>query len=277
MVYFDTFEDLKKHFQLINPPVKTLLVKKEGDYSIYDYRNHSERLTTVNPETFQYRENKEHFRGLNTLDDIDESMWLCGGCSITYGIGVPEESRWSNLSFGDNHVNVGVPGSSVSKIVRHMSAILDFKKPKGVVVLLPNPERIDFPQTTLDGKYSENGFTPGILTSNHRNSDQDRADKETYEALIRYLSPEYFDMNIMMNIELLISKCSMLGVELIMSSWNPIMRKLLSSQQHRKFKYFDMDKFESFARGRDASHPGKEFHLHVVNKINNLLNKLDPI
>jgi len=67
------------------------------------------------------------------------------GCSFTFGIGVPEEYTWISLlsqKLGiNNYVNLGHPGSSISKIVRVFKNYIKFYRPKLCIFLLPHMGR----------------------------------------------------------------------------------------------------------------------------------------
>lgn len=67
---------------------------------------------------------------------------LASGCSITFGIGVPEDARWTNLlgkMANENVMNLGSPGASVesicSNIIQHC---LNNSMPKEIFCLFPD-------------------------------------------------------------------------------------------------------------------------------------------
>jgi len=72
----------------------------------------------------------------------DNSDVLASGCSITFGIGVPEPARWTNFlgnKINKSIVNLGSPGASVESICNNIIQYsLNNKMPKEIFCLFPD-------------------------------------------------------------------------------------------------------------------------------------------
>ncbi len=67
---------------------------------------------------------------------------LASGCSITFGLGVPEEARWTNLlgnMINKNVMNLGNPGASAETICNSIiQYCMNNKMPKQIFCLMPD-------------------------------------------------------------------------------------------------------------------------------------------
>ena len=85
-----------------------------------------------------YNINEFGFRG----EAYKDSEVIVSGCSITFGIGVPESGRWGNLlsnKINKNITNLGSPGASVESISSNIiQYCLNNKMPKEIFCLLPD-------------------------------------------------------------------------------------------------------------------------------------------
>jgi len=85
-----------------------------------------------------YTINEFGFRGENYQD----SEVLAFGCSITFGLGVPESARWTNLlsnKINKSIMNLGSPGASVESISYSIiHYCLNNKMPKKIFCLMPD-------------------------------------------------------------------------------------------------------------------------------------------
>ncbi len=80
---------------------------------------------------------------LGLRGEIDENADLiASGCSITFGVGVPEETRWTNLlskKINKSVTNLGVPGASAETIcINTIKYCLNNKMPKEIFCLFPD-------------------------------------------------------------------------------------------------------------------------------------------
>ena len=86
----------------------------------------------------EYKINNLGFRG-----EVYESPDVIGvGCSITFGLGVPESGRWTNIlsnKINTNVLNLGNPGASVETMCNNIiKYCLNNKMPKEIFCLFPD-------------------------------------------------------------------------------------------------------------------------------------------
>ena len=130
---------------LHSPYIKTFLNKDEqerlrvvsknnefSDKSKHQYEHLGETID------IEYRFNNIGFRGPDVTGDED---FIAIGCSQTFGYSLPEEFTWpAQIAklLGEPVVNLGIPGDSAgSSIMKAISYIEQFKKPKAVFAYLP--------------------------------------------------------------------------------------------------------------------------------------------
>lgn len=80
--------------------------------------------------------------------DIDHEL-VTAGCSFTYGTGIPESARWSDMLADKLNVsvaNLSFPGAPIDMILANLMKYLKLKDkdPKYVAVLLPDFPRISY-------------------------------------------------------------------------------------------------------------------------------------
>jgi hypothetical protein len=113
---------------LYGPNAKEPVVSDAKDYKF---------IGTVD-EHNDYKINRFGFRG-----EIDEnSDVLASGCSITFGLGVPESGRWTNFlgnRMNKSVMNLGSPGASVESICLNLiKYCVNNKMPKQIFCLFPD-------------------------------------------------------------------------------------------------------------------------------------------
>ena len=79
--------------------------------------------------------------GMRGTVDMDADV-LASGCSITFGIGIPEDGRWTNLlsnKMNKSVMNLGNPGASVATICNQIiHYCMNNKMPKEIFCLMPD-------------------------------------------------------------------------------------------------------------------------------------------
>jgi hypothetical protein len=106
--------------------------------------------------------------GLRGEVDLDADV-LASGCSITFGIGVPEEGRWTNIlsnKMNKSVMNLGNPGGSVATICKHIiSYCMNNKMPKEIFCLMPDFARS---MVVVDKEFYRSGVNrKDVGTGNH--------------------------------------------------------------------------------------------------------------
>jgi hypothetical protein len=143
---------LKKHFT--NSGILGLhRPNQEG--VIYNKPNGNAFMPTVD-EYNTYNINSLGFRGkVDMSADV-----LASGCSITFGIGVPEDARWTNFlskKMNKSVMNLGNPGGSVATITNHIIRYcMNNKMPKEIFCLMPDFFRS---MVVVDKEFYKSGVT----------------------------------------------------------------------------------------------------------------------
>lgn len=130
----ETIWYLKKYFAIniqygsFEPYTKDPILKEPNGNSF---------IATVDGHN-EYNINKFGLRGV--VDENSET--LAGGCSLTFGIGVPESGRWTELlgiKINKNVMNLGSPGASVETICTNLIQYsLNNNMPKEIFCLMPD-------------------------------------------------------------------------------------------------------------------------------------------
>lgn len=103
-------------------------------------------LNKPNGEPFLPTVDEHNIYKINSLGmrgevDLNADV-LTSGCSITFGIGIPEDGRWTNLlsnKMNKSIMNLGNPGGSVATICNHIiSYCMNNKMPKEIFCLMPD-------------------------------------------------------------------------------------------------------------------------------------------
>jgi len=83
--------------------------------------------------------------------EIKKTDIVFSGCSFTFGIGVKENYRWTNLITNKTNktgTNLGIPGGSIiTNILNFFAYCKEFGNPEYALFLFPNFERLTLPGT----------------------------------------------------------------------------------------------------------------------------------
>lgn len=220
--------------------------------------------------------------GTNILEDKVDTLVF--GCSFTYGVGVPLEKTWAytvNTQIPQNrYVNLAIPGSSISKITRLLYSIAEFKKPKRIIILLPdyNREEIITEKDSNASKKVRNNFetlnfVPRYLPEN----------QEVLYYIKRYMSTLITENNKVgtyKNLQIIKLLTAQLNIDLYISSWCPwtysTLEKVFDSSQIAP--YFDFrndDKTNLYAR--DGGHPGLVDNQDFADKLLKFINNKENL
>lgn len=275
---FDTYQDFLEYLKTYDNLSRDYILEsfENGDFIVKFKHKHEEKVSKEYRDTnnlhdpyydnVSYYINKYSFRGANTPDIIDNNSVVCGGCSITFGQGCYDNEIWPVLAFGENAINLGHAGDSAGRIIRRVSALLDFKKPKAVVLVLPTLHRIDYflQYPKLQG-YFERTISPSIL----RNDSKEWL-VEIYKDYINGTSDEYQHLKFFTSLELIIQKCERLGIKLFIGSWHKEVDSILRKYSSKNYNYFDAVLDTKEIKARDGRHPGLNYHKTLANTLNTL-------
>lgn len=205
-----------------------------------------------NESGIDYKINSDSYRSSEFIKNVD---LLIGGCSNTYGCGIPEESIWGVQvanHFNMSYVNLGIPGASINTIIDNIFAyIKKFGTPKNIVCIFPDPWRIRFPlnfniliakdrENAHDKEdiraLGENYFTHGM--SVNRNFDSLPKYSKLPHQVENVLSPDYVYWNALKAIQVLEQYCEVAGINLYWSVWDSPTYKAISYMREIDNTYY---------------------------------------
>lgn len=125
---------LKKYF---TNTVELGLYEPYAEDVVDKYPNGDPFMVTVDEDN-TYKINSLGFRG----KVYENAEVLASGCSITFGLGIPESGRWTNIlsnKINKDIMNLGNPGASVETMCNHIiQYCLNNKMPKEIFCLFPD-------------------------------------------------------------------------------------------------------------------------------------------
>jgi hypothetical protein len=205
-------------------------IKPEADCGYKQFKHHE----VVDINTF-YRVNSHGFRGEEISGDEDI---VIGGCSFTFGLGIPEEKSWgvqvaNNLNL--KYANLAYPGASVMFIVQSIFAY--FKKhgnPKTLICLFPDSDRMVIPHVDKKLESLDNPNKAKLSHLHLKGFFGDRipsysklphlAEHVIPKDVARWLSIQYIHM--------LEQYCKSSGIKFIWSSWETdFLKSLLDAKK----------------------------------------------
>jgi len=175
---------------------------------------------------------------------------LASGCSITFGIGIPEEGRWTNLLgnlANKNVMNLGNPGGSVETICNNIiQYCMNSTMPKEIFCLMPDFFRSmvvvdkEFYTPKIPDKRIEEKDTLQLTFCNpmvwaHKDSIfMEIEDKKYIEDAT---SPHQLILNAINNIYILESFCLLNNIKLYWTTWDVatsmLMEKLIQLENFK--------------------------------------------
>jgi hypothetical protein len=231
---------------------------------------------------------------------------LAIGCSQTYGRGIPEEGRWTDILqelTNKKVANLSAPGQSINFLVSQAFAYFKaFGNPEYVVCLFPDPFRIGLPtnEKLIDSKKN---LSKSIHTSVQIDPDETADDRPKYlkkpyyyEDVIPVELPIFFSIQ---SIHALEQYCNSNKINLIWSSWDHFFYENLLFLDKNHFNNFFADenlwiegsrfnrechseykeRFDYyFVHGRDtliptSTHPGVHKNIHFAEAFYKEINK----
>jgi hypothetical protein len=237
-----------------------------GFYSLFGDKN-TDWIKEVDPHN-SYRLNSYGYRDPEYDSPVDI---IAAGCSQTFGQGVPEQWRWSNLlgeKLNMSVATVAVPGwSAMGAINGVMSYILNYGKPKIVALYLPDFFRFDYvrhPRILVDDVdvNGEEGSSSRIDIGHSMHVNRlPRVSKRPHrtEHVVNPESAVFFNGQIL---RFFLEYCKEADIEVVWSSWDGAVKELVD---HVKNIKFDLEAEERIAKidfsgyvDIDYAHDGKE-------------------
>jgi hypothetical protein len=187
------------------------------------------------PLPVSYRINSSGFRG---DDFIQHPDIMALGCSITFGVGMPEHLLWHSLLGNYTVANVSKPGASADTCYRLAQYWIPVLKPKRLIYLEPPPGRFEILRDKV--------YLPEWCSYETPNGDS------VWDMWAKNMSN--FELNYTKNLQAIQWICLNNNVECITLVADDI-------------EYIDLP-LEKAAR--DGTHPGIECHQELAQKIKSL-------
>lgn len=216
----------------------------------------------INP-LFKYNKNSLGFRDKELILDAD---LLCIGCSISYGVGIPEEYRWSNVIGNELNLtfnNLSISGISAYEVVLIVVSFLKFLNPKKILIFFPQWSRENFPIIKEDDAIEfVNLFQNYETYVEDKSSLTYKINKDYYSLQNTYSLDKFRSI-----IQLLFFITKLKNIPVYVGSWCKLSLEFINnftSNYYNNVTTIDFIKKDN--RGRDISHPGILFHKDIANK-----------
>ena len=264
------FDSYASYYEQVLESEKLLLLKsnKVIDLPFIDMREKrmteeaiKTKKTSYTSDSVNYKINKYGLRVSDKSPLLERNLDIMTfGCSFTYGVGIPIEESWTELVFKNLNfkgLNFGYPGSSITKVIRHIINIVPFFRPKNIAILLPHfcREEIVYREIGKDSMVTHD-FIPGYLPTSNDDGGEE-AKKFAYS-----LSFEDRKANVIKNLLLLKYMLQVNNITLYVSSWDRetyfIAKKIFSSKNVLPLFECDVHDTTPWNLGRDGAHPGRK-------------------
>lgn len=183
----------------------------------YEFKNNKpyRKVTMADHETpglVDYPLNSEYYRSV----EFDEKPPILAiGCSITWGTGLPEHARWSNIiseMSGLKSANLAFPGCGVETIISNTFNLMkkyDYK-PKYIFALMPNFERARY---LSFAEYEMESNKPVGYSLRSIKYEKGKVD------LNEIIPPEYAFFKTLSYIKILETFCKQSGIKFAWTTW----------------------------------------------------------
>jgi hypothetical protein len=204
----------------------------KDNYCLYDFLKMTEPILVEGP-SFKYKINESGFRSKDFKEFNKNNLNIVfSGCSITAGVGLPEEYTWYKKLYNKiaeektdkeiNFYNLALNGSSIFLMYKNLiTFIRTVGKPDYIFLLIPNMSR-----HLVYDKTSETYTGVNYLVNPVREQDIEYKENYSYEDSLLLTT------TLMNSLEAL---CDLSDIKLIWSSWIPEDTLLFNDL---KFKYF---------------------------------------
>jgi len=216
-----------------------------------------------------YNTNNLGYRCENFSKEDASNNFLYAGCSVTFGIGLPENLIWpyflNKKLNGEKIFNLGINGISTNVITYNIHKyIKQFGKPKAIFALYPNFSRTE---SFIDNNLSIIHFNENlkISVSAHKENGSHRLDIDA------------FAFNVINSIQILEDYLESIEVPFFWSTWWNAYNNYISSEKKTIFKNFVkfdksidldlVDKYKDhhyFDMARDNQHFGILGHISIT-------------
>lgn len=214
--------------------------------------------TDIDKDDVSYYINKYGARGDWSIEEQknDHLKIAVFGCSFTFGVGMPESKTWAaqfvqklQVDKPVQLINLGYPGGSIAKNLKHFKYLTDIYKIDMAVFLLPTHWREEYPDYyTSDHPVTYYNFIPNYGF---------KYKKEKWEQFYSYSTDgtRFYDMVKMISyIELI---ASVKNIETYYSSWDE--QTLNFIREHKLVKLYQILPYFKFLENMVAPHLNNKF------------------
>lgn len=228
------------------------------------------KKTSYSIDSVDYTVNNYGLRISNNSPLLKKNLdMMAFGCSFTYGVGIPVEELWSELvfnTFNFNGLNFGYPGSSVTKIIRHIINIVPFYQPKSIIILLPHYCREEIVLKDLnEDKITTYDFIPGYIDSGTPTA------KREGEKFTSNLNFDDRKANVIKNLILLKYILEVNNITGYISSWDIetyyMVKEIFPLKNVLPLFEYNISDTSPWNLGRDGEHPGRSPIKTFANKV----------
>lgn len=224
----------------------------EEKQSEYGYELMLDKETIVQDPLNKYEPNSMGYRS----PEFGPVDFVFAGCSMTYGIGVPEETIWGvqvAKKLGLSHANLGTPAQSAYYAIQSVYAyIRKYGKPKKVALLLPELSRMLVPSSPAfmlpradAGKKKLSGkSTLAFISTADWKRDQ-TVDTKKRPALHKFpmvmeevLYPEFSYFYTLQHLNAFEMYCEAADIDLVWATWSEQNQEMFESLKENRPEYF---------------------------------------
>lgn len=195
-------------------------------------------------ESLNYGDTTNEYK-LNTLgyrsSEFKRVPLVFAGCSITFGVGVPENGIWSSIvgeKLGLEYVNLGVPGWSIQAIVDNLfKYFYTYGNPETLFVTFPDYNRLILTSNRDFCRVGGNKNIPEVkmehtILSDTSLDDRPKYSKKPYE-FTDFITHEYALFQAFRSINALVSYCKGSNIKLIWSTWDSVTNRVIETVKTR--------------------------------------------
>ena len=215
---------------------------------------------------FKYDHNSYGFRDTEVEDNVDICYY---GCSMTVGIGVPVETRWTNIidsEFGYKSNNFAISGLGAEEMLKIFLVTSKFIKMKKAAFLFPDFHRYIMPIRFENNDLRYPRFHPNFEDL-YTEPEILHAGKHLYS-----LPDEFFYDRFRISLDIIIEFARIQNIKLYLGSWS-ISRYEIENLVNGREGVYCIDSMEQDRKGRDCvfrpmgEHPGIESHKNFAQGI----------
>lgn len=219
-------------------------------------------------------DNTYEINGMGCRGEVyKNSEIIASGCSITFGLGVPELGRWTNFlskKTNKNVLNLGSPGASIESICNQIiQYCMNNKMPKQIFCLMPDLFRR---MVVVDKEFYKSKVDRGeVGTKDHleimfcnpqvyRDKDHIYMEITNKKYIEDYTSPHQLILNSINSIYLLESFCLTNNIKLYWSTWDG--PSALIIEKMIKIKNFKLKNYSSIFPLMESEYPLSQPHVN---------------